>query len=107
MVALACSNSTMLYVCTRCYGYTSGGQFKKLRKQCVPEVQGRLSKYAAAVVSYLKRGLHPKTAGVTCEFFNPEVAEDEATLQNVAAALRRVEASTEVCDDVELEEGSD
>eukprot|EP00959_Pyramimonas_sp_CCMP1952_P213126 4459433-Pyramimonas_sp.AAC.1 len=49
MVALLCSNSTMLYVCTRCYGYTSGGQFKKLRTQCTPEVPGRLSKSAAAV----------------------------------------------------------
>ena len=77
VVCLNCSNSTCLYLCTRCFGYTCGGQFKKLRSVCVPEAKGSTSKYAAAVRKSLSRGMHPKLAGVTCEIFNPEDFEQD------------------------------
>eukprot|EP00959_Pyramimonas_sp_CCMP1952_P202685 4238451-Pyramimonas_sp.AAC.1 len=42
VMGLECSNDAFLYVCTRCYGYTCGGQFKKLRADCKTEVEGSL-----------------------------------------------------------------
>ena len=74
-IGLLCDNATVLYLCTRCFGYTSGGQFKKLRGQCIPEPDGKPSKSAAAVLKSLRQGLHPKLPGVTCEVFRPDVAE--------------------------------
>eukprot|EP00959_Pyramimonas_sp_CCMP1952_P473214 9501362-Pyramimonas_sp.AAC.1 len=62
----------MLYFCHLCCGCSCGGQFRKLRKMCVPEPEGtRKSKYASSVLRALKKGRHPRLVGVTCEVFDP------------------------------------
>eukprot|EP00959_Pyramimonas_sp_CCMP1952_P052173 1090359-Pyramimonas_sp.AAC.1 len=71
----------MLYFCHLCCGYSCGGRFKKLSKSCIPEPEGpRKSKYASSVLRALRRGRHPRLAGVTCEVFDPaaEASESEA-----------------------------
>ena len=62
-----CSDGTLLYACEKCKAYSTGGQFRNLRKKCLDRPA---SNFAISTWSGLLKGRHPKFPQVKVEPFS-------------------------------------
>ena len=63
VVALQCSDDSVLTVCLKCGHYTGGGHIRKLREECRKPRDHKIPR----ALSELRRGRHPKHRNIGVE----------------------------------------